>query len=112
MVVSKDGKETAKVKYGQSELECVPKYCYLGMLFSSDGKWKLEVDHRVQAGSASLSSVSKHVIWNRNISIQVKKVVFEAVVKLKLMCGSAVWWANQGEIARMETIQNDFVRWV
>ena len=27
VVVSKDGKETAKVKYGQSELECVPKYC-------------------------------------------------------------------------------------
>jgi len=38
VVVSKDGKETAKVKYGQSELECVPKYCYLGMLFLSDNK--------------------------------------------------------------------------
>ena len=25
---SKDGKETAKVKCKQSELECVPKYCY------------------------------------------------------------------------------------
>ena len=85
VVVSKDGKETAKVKYEQSELECVPKYYYLGILFSSDGKWKLEVDHRVQAGRAALSSVSKYVIWNRNISIQVKKVVFEAMVKSKVM---------------------------
>ena len=83
VVVSKDGKETAMVKYGQSELECVPKYCYSGILFSSDGKWKLEVDHRVQAGRAALSSVSKHVIWNKNISIQVNKVVFEAMVKSK-----------------------------
>ena len=77
-----------------------------------DGKWKLEVDHRIQAGRAARSSVSKHVIWNMNISIQVKKVVFEAMVKSKLIYGSEVWWANQSEIARMETIQNDFLRWV
>ena len=78
----------------------------------SDGKWKLEIDHRVQAGRAALIGVSKHAIWNKNISIQVKKVVFEAMVKSKLMYGSQVWWANQSEIARMETIQNDFLRWV
>ena len=66
VVVSKDGSEVAKVKYGQSELECVSKYCYLGMVFSADGRWKLEVDRRVQAGRAALSSVNKHVIWNKN----------------------------------------------
>ena len=71
------------------------------MLFSSDGKWKLEVDHRVQAGRAALSSVSKYVIWNRNISIQVKEVIFEAIVKSKLIYGSDVWWSNQSEISRM-----------
>ena len=45
VVVSKDGSEVAKVKYGQSELKCVSKYCYLGMVFSADGgrgRWKLE----------------------------------------------------------------------
>ena len=112
VVVSKDGSEVAKVKYGQSELECVSKYCYLGMVFSADGRWKLEVDRRVQAGRAALSSVSKHVIWNKNISTPVKKIVFEAMVKSKLMYGSEVWWANQSEIARIETVQNDFMRWV
>jgi len=112
VVVSKDGNEVAKVKYGQSELECVSKYCYLGMVFSSDGRWKVEVDRRVQAGRAALSGVSKHVIWNKNISTPVKKVVFEAMVKSKLMYGSEVWWANQSEIARMETVQNEFLRWV
>src|SRR5271155_1128704 len=98
--------------YGQSELECVSKYCYLGMVFSADGRWKLEVDRRVQAGRAALSSVSKHVIWNRNISTHVKKVVFEVMVKSKLMYGSEVWLANKSEMARMETVQNDFLRWV
>ena len=46
-MVPKDGNEVAKVKYGQSELECVSKYCYLGMVFSADGRWKLKVDRRV-----------------------------------------------------------------
>src|SRR6266699_2688330 len=112
VVVSKDGREVAKVKYAQSDLECVSKYCYLGMVFSADGRWKLEVDRRVQAGRAALSAVSKHVIWNENISIPVEKVVFEAMVKSKLVYGSEVWWANQSEIARLETVQNDFLRWI
>ncbi|CAK9250869.1 unnamed protein product, partial [Sphagnum jensenii] len=47
-----------------------------------------------------------------NISTSVKKVVFEVIVKSKLMYGTEVWWANQSEIAKMETAQNDFLRWV
>jgi hypothetical protein len=90
VVVSKDGNEVAQVKYGQFELECVSKYCYLGMVFSSDGRWKLEVDRRMQAGRAALSSVSKNVVWNKNISMPIKKVVFEALVKSKLVYGSEV----------------------
>ena len=112
VVVSKEGREVAKVMYGQSKLECVSKFSYLGMVFSSDGRWKCEVVRREQAGRAALSSVSKHVIWNRNVSVPVKKVVFEAMVKSKMVYGSEVWWANKGEAARLETVQNDFLRWV
>src|SRR3981189_2287406 len=93
VLVSKDGSEVAKVKYGQSELECVSKYCYLGMVFSANSM-KLEVDRRVQAGREAVNNVSKIVIWNRNISAHVKKVVFEATVKSMLMYGSIVWRAN------------------
>ncbi len=90
VVVSKDGYVVANVKYGQSELECVTKYYYLGMVFPADGKWKLEVVRRVQAGRAARSSVSKHVVWNREVSIPVNKVVYEAMVKSKMMYGSGV----------------------
>jgi hypothetical protein len=40
MVVSKDGENVAKVKYGEEELECVNQYVYLGTVFSSNGKQK------------------------------------------------------------------------
>src|SRR2546428_14004491 len=81
-------------------------------MFSSHGKWKMEVERRVQAGRAALSSVSKHVIWNRNISVKVKKVIFEAIFKSKMMYGGEVWWANKNEVGKMETVENDFIRWV
>ena len=42
----------------------------------------------------------------------VKKVVFEALVKSKLVYGSEVWWTSQKEMTRLERIQNDFIRWV
>ena len=105
MVVSKDGVEKAKVRYGQSEMECVEKFSYLGTIFSSDGKWKREVERRVQVGRAALSSVSRNVVWNKNISVKVKKVVFDSMVKAKLMYGGEVWWANRKEVGKLETAE-------
>ena len=49
------------------------------------------MDTRVQAGRVALSGVSNHVIWNKNISTPVKKIVLEAMVKSKLIYGSKVW---------------------
>ena len=51
----------------------------MGILFSSDGKWTMEIERRVQAGRSALSSVCKHVVWNKNIT---EKVVFDAMVSL------------------------------
>ena len=112
MVVSKDGMERATVKYGSWVLECVGRYPYLGTLFSADGKWELEVNRRIQAGRGALSKLSKKVVWNRNISMKVKKVLFEAMVKSRLMYGGDVWWPNKKEVGRLETVQNDFIRWL
>ena len=51
IVVSKEGKEKAKVKYGNDELDGVTELSYLGVIFASDGKWKKEVGRRLQCYS-------------------------------------------------------------
>lgn len=38
-------------------------------------------------------------------------MVFEAMVKSKLLYGGDVWWAGQKELGKLETVQNDFIRW-
>jgi hypothetical protein len=112
MVVSKDGTEVAQVRYGQEELECVSKYPYLGTLFTADGRWEMEVERRRQAGRAALCSLNRQVVWNKSVSLEVKRCVFEAMVKSRLLYGGDIWWASKKDSGKLETVQNDFIRWV
>jgi sorting nexin-29 len=112
MVTSKEGDKSAKVVYDQAELECVKSYTYLGTVFTADGKWEEEVERRIKAGRAALGSISKQVVWNKFVSVGVKKVIFNAMVKSRLMYGGDIWWASKSEVGRIETVQNDFIRWV
>jgi len=112
MVVSKDGSHVARVRYGHEELECVQKYPYLGTLFTADGRWEVEIEKRRQAGRAALCALNKQVVWNKRVSLKVKKCIFEAMVKSRLMYGGDVWWPGKKDIGKLETVQNDFIRWV
>jgi hypothetical protein len=89
MVVAKDGEKLAKVKC-KEEPECV----YLSTVFSSNGKCEAEVERR-QTVRAVLSSLNKQVVWNRNVSIRVKRIVFEAMLKSKLLYGGDIWWTGK-----------------
>src|SRR5829696_7888890 len=112
MITSKDGDKTAKVVYGQSALECVKTYTYLGTVFSADGKWEEEIERRIRAGRAALGTISKQVVWNKFISVKAKKVVYDAMVKSRMVYGGDIWWANKKDLGRLETVQNDFIRWI
>jgi hypothetical protein len=35
------------------------------------------------------------VAWNKFVSIGVKKVIFDAMVKSRLMYGGDIWWASK-----------------
>ena len=51
-------------------------------------------------------------MWNKNVGVEVKKVIFGAMVRSKLMYGGEVWWAGKQQMGKLETVQNDFVRWI
>ena len=105
MVVLKHGNDKARVKYGDEKLECITEFLYLGVTFSSDDRWEKEVGKRVQFGRSALSMISKQVIWNKNVSVNVKKVIFEVMVKSKLMYGGEVWWADRQQMDKLETLE-------
>ena len=41
-----------------------------------------------------------------------KRVIFDAMVKSRLMYGGDIWWPSKNEMGRIETVQNDFIWWV
>ena len=87
-------------------------YTYLGTVFTADGRWEEEVERRVKAGRAALGSISRQIVWNKFVSVGVKRVIFDAMVKSRLMYGGDIWWPRKNEMGRIETVQNDFIRWV
>ena len=104
MVVSKDGSTSTRITYGTEMLECVREFTYLGTVFTADGKWEKEVERRTQAGRAALGGISKQVVWNRTISVKVKKVLFSPLVKSRLTYGGDVWWPSKAEMGKLETV--------
>jgi hypothetical protein len=42
----------------------------------------------------------------------VKRINFEAMVKSKLLYGSDIWWARKKGVRKLETVQNDLIRWI
>ena len=41
-----------------------------------------------------------------------KRIVFEAMVKSELLYGGDIWWTGKKDIGKLETVQNDFIRWI
>ena len=66
----------------------------------------------MQAGRIALNGISKQIVWNKQVGEGVKKVLFEALVKSRLLYGGEIWWTSKKELGRLETVHNDFIRWI
>jgi formylmethanofuran dehydrogenase subunit E len=84
ILVSKDGSTSTRITCGTETLDCPREFTYLVTVFTADGKLEKEVERRTQAGRAALGGINKQVVWNRVISVKVKKVLFSALVKSRL----------------------------
>jgi hypothetical protein len=51
------------------------------------------VDHKVV-----LLPNNNSRVWNRNVPICVKRIVFEAMVKSKLLYGCDIWWTGMKDV--------------
>jgi hypothetical protein len=63
------------------------------------------MQRRRQTGRAAPCSLN-------NVPIRVKRIVFEAMVKSKLLYGGDIWWTGWKDIGKLETVENDFIPWI
>ena len=74
-------------------LEQVDSFVYLGVELSADGGMKKEFDHRLLEGKSALGGIWN--VWREgNMSMGMKRRLFESVVIPKVMYGCESWVLN------------------
>lgn len=76
---------------GNSEIEHVDDFPYLGSVVSSSGMIDAEVDRRVAQASKAFESLRRAVFLDRNLTIKTKCLIYQACV-LSVLLHGAEWW--------------------
>ena len=81
---------TDQTEAAGSDILKVDDFCYLGSYVSSNACCEKDVKARIGKAAAVFGKMRK--IWrNNNISLQVKTVLFEAIILSALLYGADVW---------------------
>lgn len=74
---------------GQQITGC-QEYRYLGVIFTSDGTNKQEINIRISKARKAISIING-ILWNKNITKKIKDSIYETLVKSSLLFGSETW---------------------
>jgi len=82
-------------------VEGVEEFVYLSSKQTSDGYCRLEIMRRIGLASAVMSSLRK--VWNnRQLCVDTKVHVYQALVQSILLCGSETWTLLALDIKKLE----------
>jgi hypothetical protein len=104
VMVCGEGGEGEKWWFGGRELERVGEYKYLGVWMSEDGKWEKMVKKVVEKGKRTVSELGK-VLWNREVSVEVKMRLWKAIGEARMKYGMEVWWADKLQKKCLERVE-------
>lgn len=107
-------KDTVKtppcIKIGETVLENVDNFTYLGSTLSSHANVDAEVNHRIQQAAAAFGKVQSRVCQDRDIRLDTKIKVYKAIVVTTLLYGSETWTIYYRHIAALEKFQQRYLR--
>ena len=87
------------------QIEVVKTFTYLGSIVSSNGRVKDDVDSRINKASSAFNKLRKY-LWNRReISLNTKMRIFNAVILSVLLYGGETWTLLKKDLDRLETFQ-------
>ena len=83
-------------------LQNVDKFAYLGSLLSTRAVIDVEIHHRIGCASAAFARLRKRVFENRDIQINTKLLVYQAVVLPTLLYGADSWTTYSRHLKALE----------
>ena len=105
---NKDGARLNVMLSGEA-LEEVDQFKYLGSVIAANGRVEADVHHRVDEGCKVLGAL-KGVMTNRELGMNVKKVLYEKLVVPTIMYGSQSWGMKVTERQKLNVFEMKCLR--
>ena len=98
------------LQVGREPLPQVKEFKYLGVLFTSDGNMEREIDRRIGAAGAVLSSLYRTVVTKRELSQKAKLSVYRSIFVPTLTYGHEGWVMTERTRSRIQAAEMRFLR--
>ena len=91
-------------------LQQVEKFKYIGVVFTSDGRWSEEVDTRLGKGNAFLRELDRFVVTKRELLNTAKLSVFKSVFFPTLTYRHESWVTTERRLTQTQAPEMGFLR--
>ena len=110
MVFRRGGKLKSNLKFtlGEEVLEIVNHYCYLGVMFSSSGKFAKAADNAIKKANAAIGNVKDLLVKSKTQNWEARVKLFRATVEATLLYGCEIWSLRY--LADLEKIVANFFK--
>lgn len=100
---------TRPITIGDTSIEDVDKFNYLGSVITKEGGTKDDIDNKLMKARATFGRMWK--IWRSSqIAKKTKLRIFQACIKSVLLYGSETWLVNKKEMYKLQVFVNKCLR--
>ena len=102
--------DRAPVIIGDSAIEHVSSFRYLGSHVDETGRSSFDIDKRIAAACRAFGALREPVFKNHQLSIRTKRLIFSACVLSVLLYGGECWVPLQQDLRRLSTFYHGCIR--
>ncbi|XP_048751430.2 uncharacterized protein LOC125663172 [Ostrea edulis] len=106
-----DGRPMTEVGIGDSTLEVVTDFCYLGDMLPSGGGCELAAATRCKAAWKQFRELLP-ILTNKNLATATRERVYFSCVRSVLMYGSETWAVSANTKKKLQCNDNAMIRWI
>lgn len=103
------GRLAQNLHIGHETIKACTEYKYLGSIISDTGKIEKDIEDKVIKGKRATKALHG-TIWNRNLTKQTKKNIFNAIVEPITTYGGELWPMTNKIRDKIRTVELDFMR--
>ncbi|TWW73592.1 R2DM Retrovirus-related Pol polyprotein from type II retrotransposable element [Takifugu flavidus] len=88
----------------------VEEFKYLGVLFTSEGRMRREIDRRIVAASTIMRTLHRSVVVKRELSRKAKLSIYRSIFVPTLTYGHELWVMTERTRSRVQAAEMSFLR--